>query len=253
MHTRHPIEPPKDSSTTPYDSANQGRYDGRKQGTEEIHELRKHVVALHLEGLSHRQICEATQLSSTVIRKILALFAKGGMDLLAPKVRGRRFGSCRALTVEQEMRILSLICLGSPRKVGLDFDLWEKNAVIQLVQQQLRRTLSVNTAKHYLSRWGFAFRPALGVMAWDDPSLAALLKFVRPKQQTRVVFQQLHWSLNATAVDYSTDTEDLKQSHAELFMCRTVVLVLDRKQCCRWWIDASPRSQSSKDVNKLAA
>ena len=145
MHTRHPIEPPKDSSTTPYDSANQGRYDGRKQGTEEIHELRKHVVALHLEGLSHRQICEATQLSSTVIRKILALFAKGGMDLLAPKVRGRRFGSCRALTVEQEMRILSLICLGSPRKVGLDFDLWEKNAVIQLVQQQLRRTLSVRS------------------------------------------------------------------------------------------------------------
>ena len=48
-----------------------------------------------------------------------------------------------------------MICEKRPEQLKLDFALWSRAAVCQLIEQEYQIKLPVRTAGLYLNRWGF--------------------------------------------------------------------------------------------------
>lgn len=145
--------------------------DARKLSPAEQHERRRQVVRAFKRGRTRAQIAEDVGLSYTAVGKIIALFESSGLDGLAPRTRGRRAGEDRALTPEQEALIHQTITHQRPRQVKLDFALWSRPAVQQLIERECGVALHVRSVGKYLARWGF--KPQKTVKATARPSAAA--------------------------------------------------------------------------------
>lgn len=101
------------------------------------------------------KIVELTGLSWGAVNTALNLYGQGGAAALAPKTRGRKSGMCRILTDEQELRIQKLICEKRPEQLKMDFALWTRGAVGELIRLEFALDLPIRTIGDYLGRWGF--------------------------------------------------------------------------------------------------
>ena len=134
------------------------KQDARKLEPAAQFELRKQVIRAWKRGLNRVQISEAVGLSYTAVCQIVTRYRANeaqGMSALAPAKRGRRRGEDRALTAEQETLIQRLICERRPEQLKMDFALWNRTAVRQLIERECGITLSVRGVGNYLKRWGF--------------------------------------------------------------------------------------------------
>lgn len=145
--------------------------DARKLSPAEQHERRRQVVRAYKRGRTRAEIAEDVGLSYTAVGKIIALFESSGMDGLAPRRRGRRTGEDRALTVEHEALIHQTILNKRPRQVKLEFALWSRAAVQQLIERECGVVLHVRSVGKYLARWGF--KPQKTVKSTTKRSAAA--------------------------------------------------------------------------------
>ncbi len=134
--------------------AHMEKEDARK-APESLHERRKQVVRLNRKGFGPMRIAERTGLSWGGVNSALKLFKEGGAAALMPSRRGRKAGSCRTLTGEQEKRVQQLICEKRPKQLKMDFALWTRGAVKQLILQEFDQNLSIRCVGDYLHRWGF--------------------------------------------------------------------------------------------------
>jgi len=71
------------------------------------------------------------------------------------KPRGRKQGDGRQLTVDQEAQIRRLICDKTPDQLKLGFAQWNRQAIMQLIRDQLGATVPTRTIGEYLKRWDF--------------------------------------------------------------------------------------------------
>lgn len=82
--------------------------DARKLKPEAQHERRMQVIQLHMRGISRPQIVVDTGTSNTAVARIIKLYEAGGIQALAPQVRGRRAGDRRSVTAEQDRAIQNI-------------------------------------------------------------------------------------------------------------------------------------------------
>ena len=68
---------------------------------------------------------------------------------------GRKTGEKRHLSPPQERRIQKLIVDHCPDQLKLDFALWNRIAVQQLIKQECAVAMPIRTVGEYLKRWGF--------------------------------------------------------------------------------------------------
>jgi transposase len=129
--------------------------DARTQSVAELHERRKQVIRLHKKQYGVMQIVELTGLSWPAVRTAIDPYEAGGMAALKPKPRGKRSGEGRILTPDQEAHIQKLIVEKRPEQLKMDFALWTRAAVGQLIEAELQIKLSVRGVGKYLKRWGF--------------------------------------------------------------------------------------------------
>jgi len=129
--------------------------DARFQKLEQLHERRKQVVRLHRAGHGVMAIIELTGLSYTAVRRAMDLYDSGGFAALKPTKRGRNPGEGRVLSPEQEQAIRRTICEKRPEQLKMEFALWTRAAVMQLIEQQCGIKLCVRAVGNYLARWGF--------------------------------------------------------------------------------------------------
>ena len=129
--------------------------DARYQTLEQLHERRKQVVRLHKRGIKVMQLVQMTGLSYPAVRRVLDLFEQGGWAGIQPAGRGRAKGDSRLLTPQQEAHIQKTICDKRPEQLKMDFFLWSRAAVMQLIEQECGLKLGVRTVGKYLARWGF--------------------------------------------------------------------------------------------------
>ena len=101
------------------------------------------------------QIVEQTGLSWAAVNAALRLYGLGGAAALKPKVRGKKMGTGRHLSAEQELEIQRTICDRRPEQLKMDFALWSRPAVKQLIERSYGLALSVRAVGNYLARWGF--------------------------------------------------------------------------------------------------
>ena len=124
---------------------------------EKLHNLRKRVIRLHLKGVPIMKIVSMTGLSWPGVRTALNLYEQGGMAALKPVARGRKPGSGRRLTDRQDDTIRLLISRYCPDDIWMKHTLWNRAAVIQLVERVTGITLSMRGVGNYLQRWGFVY------------------------------------------------------------------------------------------------
>jgi transposase len=157
--------------------------DARNQTLEQLHERRKQVVRLHNQGHKIMKIVDMTGLSYPTVRHAIDLYQAGGWSAIRPTARGRTPGQGRVLSAEQEHQIQRAIIDTRPEQLKMDFCLWSRAAVMQLIEQEFGIALPVRTVGKYLKRWGFTPQKPIkkayeqrpeAVKAWLDEHYPAI-------------------------------------------------------------------------------
>lgn len=176
--------------------------DARKLSPAEQHERRRQVIRAHKRGRTKTQIAEEIGLSYTAVSKVINRYEVEGIGALAPRTRGRRRGEDRALSVEQEAQVQRIICDKRSEQLKMEFALWSRAAVMQLIVAQFGITLHVRSVGKYLARWGFTPQKPIkrayeqspaAVQAWLDEAYPAIAE--RAKDEGG----EIHWG-DETAV-----------------------------------------------------
>lgn len=129
--------------------------DARRISPDEQHERRRQVVRAYKRKINKRKIALDVGLSYSATCKIIDRFKAGGMAALAPQIRGRRVGDKRGLSAEQEANIQHTICDKRPEQLKMEFALWSRAAVKELIERECKVTLHLRSVGKYLARWGF--------------------------------------------------------------------------------------------------
>ena len=122
----------------------------RKQTLEQLHERRKQVVRLHKKAIKIMQIVSMTGLSYPAVRATIDLFTAGDWAAVRPTSRGRSRGDGQCLSEIQEETIRRTIIDKRPEQLKMDFFLWSRAAVGQLIEQEYG--ISAKVARRRISR-----------------------------------------------------------------------------------------------------
>ena len=170
--------------------------DARKQSREVLHERRKQVIRLHRKGVGVMQIVEQTGLSWSGVNTALRLFEQGGAAALKPHARGKKPGSGRSLSTEQERVIRMTIIDKRPEQIKMEFALWSRPAVRELIERDLGIKLSVRAVGDYLARWGFTpQKPIKKAYEQRPEAVQAWLEDEYPTIEARAKREgaEIHW------------------------------------------------------------
>ena len=124
------------------------------------------------------------------------------MAALAPRIRGRRTGDKRVLTQEQEAAIQRTICDRRPEQLKMEFALWSRAAVMQLIERKYGITLHLHSVGKYLARWGFTLqKPIKRAYAQSPEAVRAWLQETYPAiaERAKAEDAEIHWG-DETAV-----------------------------------------------------
>lgn len=170
--------------------------DARSQTLEQLHERRKQVVRLHKKGIKVMQIVAMTGLSYPTVRAAIDRFESGGWTNVRPTRRGRIKGDGRVLSAAQEEAIQRMIIDKRPEQLKMDFSLWSRAAVAQLIEQEFGIKLQVRSIGKYLTRWGFT--PQKPIKRAYEQSPAAVRAWIEGEypgieQRARAEGGEIHW------------------------------------------------------------
>jgi len=172
------------------------KIDTRKLKPEVQQQYRNQVVRLRKTGRTYKEIGEIVGIHPTNACKIFKAYEKGGSKAIEVTKRGRKVGSCRTLTEDQEKRLKRAITDKTPDQLKFPFALWTREAVRQLVLQLFQIKMPIRTVGQYLQRWGFTPQKPLrrayeqnpvAVQKWLDeqyPAIAAKAKIQKA---------EIHW------------------------------------------------------------
>ena len=82
-------------------------------------------------------------------------FGREGEAGLKSKRRGRRYLTGRTLSPLQERQVRLILVDETPGQRGLGFALWNRRAVMELIEQLFGVAMPIRTVGEYLLRWGY--------------------------------------------------------------------------------------------------
>ncbi len=153
-------------------------------------------MSLHKKAMGVMQIVSLTRLSYPAVRACIDLFEAGGWPAIRPAVRGRSPGVGRTLSQVQQDSIERTIIDKRPEQLKMDFFLWSRAAVGQLIEREYGIKLHVRSVGKYLARWGFtpqkpikrAYEQNLeAVQAWLEGGYPGI------EQRARHEGTEIHW------------------------------------------------------------
>lgn len=180
------------------------KVDARTQSSATLLERRQLAVRLHQGGVPVMQIVSQSRLSWGTVNAAINRHAAGGQSALVPAKPGRKQGTGRSLTGEQEAEIRQFIFSRRPVFYGLDHSLWSRDAVARLIALKLELELSVRGISNYLTRWGITLKnPSKGpydrcarpVKTWLDVNYAEI------ERQGQEAHAQVYWINRPVALD----------------------------------------------------
>ena len=183
-----------------FPKVSQSKGDGKrkctKQTLEQLYERRKQVVSLHLQAVGVMQIVSLTGLSYPAVRACIDLFEAGGWPAIRPAERGRSPGMGRTLSQLQQDSIERTIIDKRPEQLKMDFFLWSRVAVGQLIERKCGIKLQVRSVGKYLTRWGFTpHKPVKRANEQHAKAVQASLEGKYPglEQRARQEGAEVHW------------------------------------------------------------
>ncbi len=191
------------------------KIDGRKRRPEKQLEVRANYVRLREGGMGNREAAEKAGISETRASTIWQLHQNGGDIATELKTRGRKKGEHKKLPVEQEKELKKLLIRKTPDQLGLDFHLWSREAIQQVLKEEFDIEFPLRTVTDYLKRWGVSYPepvkevPEKGQPAyeWFKKSYPELLARARRGEI------EIHWCFETTIV---SQADRIKESRPKI-------------------------------------
>ena len=172
------------------------KIDARKLTAQQQEEKRRLALKLYKEGYSQAKVGELVGVHRDTVGKWFRIERNEGASALKTKRRGRPKGLCRRLSDEDESHIRRLICDKRPDQLKMPFALWTRQAVVELIKQELALNMPIRTVGEYLKRWGMTPQKPLkrayeqnpnAVQAWLEES------YPEVKAQAKQENAEIYW------------------------------------------------------------
>jgi len=170
--------------------------DGRKLPPGALEYARKRAVELFEQGYKRIKIAEILGVNHNTVGTWIKKYQESGSDALVSKKRGRKLGSGRRLTPDQEETIQEIIYDKMPDQLKLPFALWTRKAIQTLIKEQFDIDLPKRTINHYLERWDFTpQRPIKRAYEQNPKKLQKWLDSTFPdiKERASAENAEIHW------------------------------------------------------------
>lgn len=161
-----------------------------------LQERREQAIRLHRQGRTRIEIAEIVGAHRNTVGQWIRDWKAGGAKALKVARRGRRQGSGRRLSPEQEKALQRMIVDRHPEQLKLDFALWTRDAVRLLIEQEYGLALPIRTVGEYLKRWGFTpQKPVRRSYERSEPSVRRWIDEEYPAiaEKARQEGAEIHW------------------------------------------------------------
>jgi len=172
------------------------KQDARKLHPSAQAEKRKLAIKLWKKGYLIKEVADMVEVSSKAVSNWIKRYKAGGLSSLQPKTRGTRVGTYRQLSMDQEMHLRKLIVDKAPDQLKLDYALWTRKAVMDLIQRETGISMPIRSVGEYLKRWGMT--PQKPVKQAYEQSSKAVQRWLdedypQIKQQAKSEKAEIYW------------------------------------------------------------
>jgi transposase len=170
--------------------------DGRSESNDVLEALRLRALHARQLGYAVGDIAAILGVREETVSRWCSRYARGGQEALPGDRTGRPIGSGRRLTGDQGRAIQQAIETQAPQKLGIDSALWTRQAVRELIEQQVGIRLPIRTVGEYLRRWGFTpQKPVRKAYKQDPEAVAEWLARTYPEIERRAAKEggEIHW------------------------------------------------------------
>ena len=130
--------------------------DARAIGHEELYERRKQAILLHSKGtMTRKEIGVIVGVGRDAVGNWVRRWKKGGLRALRTAPKGRPRGSGLTLSASQQKRVQKCLVEKYPEQYKMDFALWNRCAVQQLIRSLYGIGMPIRTVGHCPKQWGF--------------------------------------------------------------------------------------------------
>jgi len=170
--------------------------DGRSESNDVLDALRLRAVHARQLGYAVGDIAAILGVREETVSRWCSRYARGGQEALPGDRTGRPIGSGRRLTDDQERAIQQAIETQTPQELAIASALWTRQAVRELIEQQVGIRLPIRTVGEYLRRWGFTPQvPVRRAYKQDPKAVAEWLEKKYPEIESRAAKEggEIHW------------------------------------------------------------
>lgn len=170
--------------------------DGRCESNDVLDALRLRAVHARELGYAVVDIAAILGVREETVSRWCSRYDRGGREALPGDRTGRPIGSGRRLDSEQEQGIRQAIETKSPQELTIPSALWTRQAVRELIRQQVGIRLPIRTVGEYLRRWGYTpQKPVRKAYKQDPKAVAQWLEETYPEIEKRAAKEggEVHW------------------------------------------------------------
>lgn len=143
--------------------------------------IKQQTIHLLKKKVKHQEIADTLGISLQTVDRISSAYNKEGAKSLNEKHRGRKIGEKRQLTPEQEKEIQQILIDKYPNQLKMNFMLWTRAAVCQLIKEKYGITITLRNMSEYLKRWGMTCqRPTKKAYFQDNVKLNTFMHETYP-------------------------------------------------------------------------
>jgi transposase len=173
-----------------------GKIDSRKLPEAALNERRRRAVKLRLEGISVREAARQCELATGTVVKAHQAYCRGGWAAVKVTRGHRPMGSGRLLSEPEESEVQRLIQDRTPDQLKMNYALWTRQAVSELIAHRYGIRLQVRTVGKYLKRWGYT--PQKPLKKAYEQSPAAVGKWLQEEypviaNRAKQEGAEIHW------------------------------------------------------------
>ena len=132
------------------------KVDFRSLPEEERFIIRKTAIKLIQSGQKKKDVAELFGVRPTSISEWVKKHKEQGQKGLKANKPGVKSEDKKLLSQQQEIEVQNMIIDKMPDQLKLDFSLWTRKAVKELVEREFGIVLAITTMGDYLRKWGFS-------------------------------------------------------------------------------------------------
>jgi len=121
---------------------------------DDLIEVRRRAVAAAESGVTQVDVARVFGVSRQTVARWVRTYRTGGEETLRDRPRGRRPGERLALSATRQLWVLNAFATRPPEDFGLRYQLWTRQALVELINRDLGVSMSTTSMRNYLMRWG---------------------------------------------------------------------------------------------------